>query len=65
MHKLEIKLNKAIYVSMCILDIFKICLHEFHHDCMSPMYSEKYKVIYTDMDTLIYHMSNVTICTKS
>jgi len=41
---------------MCILDIFKICLHEFHHDCMSPMHSEKYKVVYTDMDTLIYHI---------
>jgi len=31
MRKLEIKFDKSIYVGMCILDISKICLYEFHH----------------------------------
>ena len=32
MRKLEVKFNKPIYVSMCILDVSKVCLYEFHHD---------------------------------
>jgi len=46
--------NKPIYVGMCILDISKTCLYEFHHDYMLPMYHEKYKVMYTNTDSLIY-----------
>jgi len=53
MRKLEVKFNKPIYVSMCILDISKICLYEFHHEYMSPMYRDKCKIMYTDMDSLI------------
>ncbi|XP_029675203.1 uncharacterized protein LOC115242803 [Formica exsecta] len=32
---------KPIYVGICILDISKTCLYEFHHDYMVPMYREK------------------------
>jgi len=52
MRKLEVKYNKPIYVDMCILDISKTCLYEFHHDYMLPMYHEKCKVMYTDTDSL-------------
>jgi len=52
--KLEEKFNKPIYVSMCILDISKVCLYEFHHEYMSPMYRDKCKIMYTD--SLIYHI---------
>jgi len=54
MCKLEVKFNKPIYMSMCILDISKTCLYEFHHDYMLLMYREKCKVMYTDTDSLIY-----------
>ena len=30
--KLEVKFKKPIYVGMCILDISKVCLYEFHHE---------------------------------
>jgi len=56
MRKLEVKFNKPIYVSMCFLDISKTCLYEFHHDYMSLMYREKFKVMYTDTDSLIYYI---------
>jgi len=56
MRKLEVKFNKPIYVGMCILDISKTCLYEFHHDYMLPMYHEKCKIMYIDTDSLIYRV---------
>ncbi|KYN29064.1 hypothetical protein ALC57_01510 [Trachymyrmex cornetzi] len=54
--RLEAKFNKPIYVGMCILDISKVCLYEFHHEYMSPMYRDKCKIMYTDTDSLIYRI---------
>jgi len=56
MRKFEIKLDKLIYMGMCILDISKTCLYEFHHAYMLPLYHEKYKIMYTDTDSFIYHI---------
>ena len=56
LRKLEVKFNKPIYVGMCILDISKICLYEFHHEYMSPMHGPNCKILYTDTDSLIYHI---------
>ena len=54
--KLKVKFNKPIYVGMCILDISKTCLYEFHHEYMVPLYRDKCKVMYTDTDSLVYHV---------
>jgi len=55
MRKLEVKFDKPIYVGMCILDISKVCLYEFH-EYMSPMYRDKCKIMHTDTDSLIYYI---------
>ncbi|KYM75636.1 hypothetical protein ALC53_13699, partial [Atta colombica] len=52
MRKLEVKFDKPIYVSMCILDISKVYLHEFHHEYMSPMYDDKRYVVPNSTETL-------------
>ncbi|KYQ50098.1 hypothetical protein ALC60_10819, partial [Trachymyrmex zeteki] len=41
---------------MCILDISKTCLYEFHHEYMASLYHEKCKIMYTETDSLIYHI---------
>ncbi|XP_050457754.1 uncharacterized protein LOC126854768 isoform X2 [Cataglyphis hispanica] len=56
LRKLEVKFNKPIYVGMCILDISKVCLYEFHHEYMLPLYRENCKIMYTDTDSLIYYI---------
>jgi len=56
MRKLEVKFDKPIYVGVCILDISKTCLYEFLHDHMSPLYRDKCKIMYTDIDSLISHI---------
>ncbi|XP_071632794.1 uncharacterized protein [Temnothorax longispinosus] len=59
LRKLEVKFDKPIYVGMCILDLSKVCLYEFHHEYMSPLYRDSCKIMYimyTDTDSLIYHI---------
>jgi len=56
LRKLEVKFNKPIYVEMCILDISKTCLYEFHHEYMLSLYRDKCKIMYTDTDSLIYYI---------
>jgi len=53
MRKFEMKFNKLIYVGMCIFDISKICLYEFHRICYR---CNKCKIMYTDTNSLIYHI---------
>jgi len=43
-------------MDMYILDIAKTYLYEFHHEYMTPLFREKCKIIYTDMDSLIYYI---------
>ncbi|KYN44967.1 hypothetical protein ALC56_00619 [Trachymyrmex septentrionalis] len=56
LRKLEVKFDKPIYVGMCILDISKVCLYEFHHKYMLPLFRDKCKIMYTDIDSLIYRI---------
>jgi len=56
MRKLEVKFDKPIYVGMCILDISKTCLNEFHHEYMLPLYHKKCKIMYTNTNSHIYHI---------
>ncbi|KYM80428.1 hypothetical protein ALC53_09126 [Atta colombica] len=49
----RVNFDKPIYVDMCILDISKTCLYEFHYECMLPLFHEKYKIMYTDIDSFI------------
>ncbi|KYN06781.1 hypothetical protein ALC62_02262 [Cyphomyrmex costatus] len=56
LRKLEVKFDKPIYVGMCILDISKTCLYEFHHDYMTPLFRDRCEIMYTDTDSLIYHI---------
>jgi len=54
MRKFEVKFGKSIYVDMCILDISKTCLYDFHHEYMALLFRDKCKIMYTDTDSLIY-----------
>ncbi|XP_018378038.1 PREDICTED: DNA polymerase-like, partial [Trachymyrmex cornetzi] len=54
LRKLEVKMNKPIYIGMCILEIAKLRLYEFHYEYVIPLYRDTCKILYTDTDSLIY-----------
>ena len=55
MGKIEVLMNKPVYLGQVILDLSKIIMYELHYDYMVPKYGlEKLKLCYMDMDSLVY-----------
>ena len=55
MYKQEIIYDKPIYVGTSILDLSKLIMMEFHYDIIVKQF-EKYRVIYSDTDSLVYQL---------
>ena len=53
MKKVEVKMNKPIYLGQAILDISKILMYEFWYDYIKPQYGEKARLCYMDTDSFV------------
>ena len=51
--KLTLKLNKPVYIEMCILELIKVLMYEFHYDYIKNKYDKKSKPLLTDTDSLM------------
>ena len=54
--KKQLKLNKPIYAGMCILDLSKLWMYRFHYDTIKQQYGDRAKLLFTDTDSLCYHI---------
>ena len=51
--KAALRLNKPAYTGMCILELSKVLMYEFHYDYLKNQYDNKSKLLFTDTDSLI------------
>ena len=59
-NKIALKLNKPAYIGMCILDLSKVLMYEFHYDYIKNKCGNKSKLLFTDTDTLMYEITEIT-----
>ena len=56
MKQVRIFWDKPTFTGACILDLSKLHLYKFHYDVMKAMYGNDAQLLFTDTDSLCYHI---------
>ncbi|CAI6374590.1 unnamed protein product [Macrosiphum euphorbiae] len=51
-----IEFCKPIYIGFAVLDVSKSLMYDYHYEVMQKHYGDKIDLMYTDTDSLVYHI---------
>ena len=52
-HKARLKINKPVYVDMCVLDLSKYLMYDWYYNTLKRKYCRNCTLLYTDADGLL------------
>ena len=61
MFRKKIEYDKPLYVGTCVLDLSKLCMMDFHYNTIHENFENKYNLIYSDTDSLVYSIQHPDI----
>ena len=67
-NKVTLMLNKPAYIGMCILQLNKVLMYEFHHNYIKNKYGNNSKLFLRDNDNLMYELKmsmNTIVVTRN
>ena len=56
MKKTSLTMNKPVYLGMCILELSKTIMFDFHYNYIKLKYGDKAKLLFTDTDSFMYEI---------
>ena len=60
--KVTLMLNKPAYIAMCILELSKVLMYEFHYDYIKNKCGNDSRLLFTDTDSLTNEIKTEDVC---
>ncbi|XP_031781108.1 uncharacterized protein LOC116416500 [Nasonia vitripennis] len=57
----EITVRKPMYIGLCVLDLSKSLVYDFHYEYIRDRVGDRCKLLYTDTDSLVYEVTDLNM----